>query len=118
MTLGHNPEISNQRLDQFIEYHNANPAVWRYFKRTAHEIQGYSDKSSSKAIFEIIRYKFGMKGRDGFNLNNNFSSIYPRLLAAVDPSFENFFRFRGIKSQINDAAYDRENEVVHTVVLN
>lgn len=117
MNLSHDPEISHDRLEQFIKYHNEHPDVFRHFKATAHEIKSYSDKSSSKAIFEIIRYKRGMReGKDGFLVNNNFTSLYSRLLAAVDPDFANFFRFRGIKSQINTSVYDRENEAVYSVV--
>ena len=116
MVLGHHKEISNERLNQFIRYHNENPSLWIHFKRTAHEIIGYSTKSSSKAIFEIIRYNRGkILGNDGFKINNNYTSLYSRLLEAVDPQFIGFFRYRGIKAEINDAVYERETETVHSV---
>ena len=116
MALSNCEEISHERLNQFVKYHEKNPQLWTEFKAMAHEKIKIRKGYSSKAIFEIVRHEREKKvGDDGFVANNNFTSIYPRLLEAIDPQFIGFFRYRKIKKQINAAVYDRDGERALTV---
>ena len=59
---------------------------------------------SAQAIIYVLRWEFDLKTQgDVFEINNDFTSIYARLLCIEDPAFLHFFELRrmpnkGIKS--------------------
>lgn len=103
-------DIPRQRLERFVEYHNANPQVWKQFNRQSLamlnkcQVLGLKPKFGAKAVFEIIRWQTMERiGKDGWKANNNFAPLYARLLMEVDPKFENFFNVKSLKSETKDA---------------
>jgi len=83
-------------LDRFKKFHGANPHVYREFKKHAFAIRNTGrQKYSAEIIVNVIRWHRDLQtGGDVFKINNDFKSIYARLLAHNHPEFEDFFEFR------------------------
>jgi len=81
----------------FVEYHKANPEVWKYFLQFAREIRASGRKHyGAKSIMERVRFDCDIKNPNAeFKINNNFTALYARCLALKYPQeFGNFFEFR------------------------
>ena len=86
----------------FATYHDANPHVFKLFRKYALEARSRGFRYyGAKAIMELVRWEISTttKDVDGFKINNNYTSRYARLLEQVDPSFVGFFRKRELKSE-------------------
>lgn len=87
---------------KFLIYHNANPKVWKLFKKYTFIIIA-SGKStySAKAIFERIRWYHDIEGRDdrGFKLSNNHTAYYSRMFVSAFPEYRDFFRFKRVRGE-------------------
>lgn len=83
----------------FEQYDQENPAIWREFVRFAQltKERGFLHYSA-KGIFELIRWHTGVKGSDGFKVNNNFTADFARKMAQHYPAFQDFFRTRELKA--------------------
>lgn len=93
-------------LERFKHFHKLNPHVYEEFKRLATKMRATGRKCySAQAIIYVLRWEFDLKTTgDVFQINNDFTSIYARLLVYNHPEFSEFFEFRkmpnaGIKSQ-------------------
>jgi len=94
------PSLFESRLDTlFIKYHADNPAIFEHFKRFALQLRGRGFRHfGAKAIMERIRWEVALQtGRDGFKINNNYTSRYARLLERKLPMFRGFFRKRALQ---------------------
>lgn len=83
-----------QIFRRFVEFHKANPEVWRLFKRFAFEtISRGFQHYSSYAVFERIRWHVNIETRtfDGLKLNNDFRPYYSRLFEVAHPEHNGFF---------------------------
>lgn len=87
---------SKETLDQFKKFHNNNPQIYEEFKKLAYKMKSTGRrKYSSKMIINVLRWETDLRSDgDEFKINDRFQSIYGRLLAYHDPSFEEFFEFR------------------------
>lgn len=89
-------DIRPHIIDQFVDYHRANPRIYELFKAYATQIRNKGIRHyGAKAIMERIRWhvEIDMKSGD-FKINNNFASCYARLLISEDASFKAFFETR------------------------
>lgn len=89
-------DVTGDTLTTFRDYHRKNPEIWPLFVRFAAEAKAAGHKEySAKTIFERIRWEISIVNRgQEFKLNNNFTSLYARLLMAKDANFKDFFEVR------------------------
>ena len=87
------PQATKER---FKKFHSENPDVYAMFKRLAFEMKSTGKKKySAETIINVMRWNYDLKtGGDVFQINNDFRSIYARLLVYHHPKFTGFFEFR------------------------
>jgi len=82
----------------FEQYDNENPEIWKAFlKYTIETINKGFDHYGAKGIFELIRWHTGVKGNDGFKINNSYAPDYARKFIERYPVWKDFFRLRELK---------------------
>lgn len=93
-------------LKRFKDFHFKNPHVYQEFKKLAFQMRKTGrTRYSAETIVNVLRWHTDLKTTgDVFEINNDFRSIYCRLLVYNHPEFDGFFEFRseaknkGIKS--------------------
>ncbi len=87
--------------DRFFKYHKENPHVYKLFAKYAKQVKslGYGSYSM-RTIMHRVRWHINIetKDRDGFKMNNSYSSRYARLLIEKMPRFKTFFELRRLQS--------------------
>jgi len=103
-------------LDRFKKFHSKNPQVFEEFKRLSFEMRSTGRKKyGSSSIFEVMRWHRALKtNEDVFELNNDFRSIYTRLMIFKYPEFAGFFELRVEKNhgQKSDEQLKRESNLL------
>jgi hypothetical protein len=91
--------------DKFLAWHRAHPNVWESFERRALELIARGIKRyGAKTIAEVIRYHDAIeRGKDDFDLNNNYVSYYARIFRLKHPQHKDFFEVRSVKGLKGDA---------------
>jgi len=92
---------------RFNKFHSKNPHVYEKFKELAFRMKATGRKKySTETIINVIRWHADLQTKgDVFAINNDFKSIYVRLLINDHPEFFGFFELRqnapnrGFKSQ-------------------
>ncbi len=88
----------NPKIDaQFAKFHEANPHVFEKYRAVACELRKSQRRGSSEQVFQILRWEMRFETTDMasyFKISNNYRRRYALLLAAVDPSFADWFVFR------------------------
>ena len=86
--------------ERFERFHVENPHVYRELALIARRWKSRGhDRGSISMIFEVIRYRAGLRTRsDDFKLNNSFRSRYARLLMAREPDLAEFFETRELQN--------------------
>lgn len=94
---------SDRQLAKFKVYHTENPHIYKRFRELAEEMRktgrGYY---SSKMLINVIRWETDLRGGDEFKINDKYQSLYGRLLAFNEPTFEEFFQFRKRTKGVTD----------------
>lgn len=80
----------------FTQFHSDNPHVYkalvklaRDLKRNGHETYGM------KGLFEVLRWQHAIKTKGSiFKLNNNYTSMYARLIMRKELGLKGFFKIR------------------------
>lgn len=86
---------------RFLEFHTANPGVYKALVTLARRFKGRGhEKCSIKMLYEVCRWEFlmGTDTKDGFKLNNIFTSRYSRLIMESEPDLRDFFNTRELNS--------------------
>jgi hypothetical protein len=83
-------------LDRFKDWHRANPHVYSHFKQLAFKMKATGrQRYSARTIMEVLRWHYDLKTvGDVFEINNNFTPLYVRLLIHNHPQFTDFFELR------------------------
>lgn len=83
-------------LDRFKKFHAANPNVYKHFEKLALQMKATGRQQySAETIVNVIRWHIDSQSQgDVFKINNDFRSIYARLMVYNHPHFEGFFEFR------------------------
>ena len=86
----------DETLERFKEFHSQNPDVYQGFKNLAFEMKNTGrTRYSAQAIIYVLRWESDLKTTgDVFKINNDFTSIYSRLMCHHYPEFRNFFELR------------------------
>jgi hypothetical protein len=85
---------------RFEAFHRDNPDVFRQLVRIAKEMKRRGMRCSSlDYLLHILRWNtFRRTGKDGFKLNDHFTSRYARLIEDTVPELRGFFHTRGLRS--------------------
>ncbi len=99
-------------LERFKRYHRENPDVYIEFKQFAQQMRNAGrSRYSAEAIINAIRWHRDLKTTgDVFKINNDFKSIYARLLIYYHPEFADFFQLRCIRSKGIKSLEQRKRE--------
>lgn len=101
------PEIRELSIDeQFTEWSRQHPDVLSLFRRFAKELREKGHKRiGAKLITERIRFErlTSAHGADSPAINNNYTSRLARWLISVEPSYEDFFELRTLKTSKSDS---------------
>lgn len=100
-------EIGQGDWEKFCDYFVAHPLTWRYFVKFAIQARAKGkQKYSADSLMHRVRWECEIDGgQDEYVVNNNWVSIYARLLACKSPDFAEFFEFRKLKGKgIKEAA--------------
>lgn len=101
-------------LERFKEWHSQNPHIYREFKLLAIQMkQTGRERYSARTIMEVMRWHYDLRTKgDVFELNDNFTPIYVRLLIHNHPEFANFFELRTVRSRgvFSQEQRDREGD--------
>jgi hypothetical protein len=86
--------------EAFAAFDETHPEVYRLFRDLAESLWNAGKRrGSARDIWGRIRWEYDTGGRSGdFALNNNFTALYARKLAAEDERFATFFEFRARKA--------------------
>lgn len=91
------PEDAGESIEeQFQAFHEANPHIYRLLRALAldYKRSGRS-RCGIKMLYEVLRYRSGVYTTgEPYKLNNNFTSLYARLLMDREPELEGFFEIR------------------------
>lgn len=83
--------------EAFLSFHRSNPHVYREILRYAREMKARGrTRYSIWTIVGRVRWDHDIAtdGRDEFKINNNFSSIYARMVEHFHPDLRGFFETR------------------------
>lgn len=82
----------------FRRFHAENPHVYERLKRLAFKLKVRGvERYGIKALWEVLRYEESVQttaAASSYRLNNNFTSMYARLLIAQEEDLEGFFELR------------------------
>jgi hypothetical protein len=95
-------------MQQFVDYHVANPGVYSYLVTSLKEMQDANYKRYGfPLVFNLARWHFGVKKRNTeFELNNNIAAHYSRAIAILNPDLEGFYEMRKTSTGHADIDFD------------
>jgi len=100
--VGNPPRRISPLEADFLAFHSHNPAVYILLVRLAREWWRSTGKRiGMKALFERARWEFGVKtaGSEEYQLNNNHTAFYSRMIMDREPDLRGLFQTREQKSK-------------------
>lgn len=81
--------------ERFSRFHEKNPHVYQALRTVALWCLKNGKRMGMKAIYERVRWEFNIR-TDGepYKLNNDFTSMYSRLIMENEPQLDGFFETR------------------------
>ena len=96
--------ISSSIDEQFLQFHEANPHVYRNLVRLAREAKSQGCKKlGMKFLFERLRWEYILKTKHSaseYAINNNFTSRYARMIMDDCPDLQGFFETRRLRERV------------------
>lgn len=96
------PETQSQIEHDFIEFHKKHPEVYVELVKLAREwLTAGGAKLGIATLFEKLRWEWhinGLKDVEGYKLNNNYRSLYARLIMGTEEDLDGLFEIRQLKS--------------------
>ena len=81
--------------ESFMRFHAANPHVYRALRQVALHAAARGKRVGMKAVYERVRWEYSVEtAGDPYQLNNNYTSRYARLLMENEPQLAGFFETR------------------------
>lgn len=85
--------------ERFEAFHAANPEVYVAMVSLSRRAKAHGRRPGVKAVWEMLRASLAVEHRDkDYQLNNNFTSRYARLVMEREPDLAGFFEVRELKS--------------------
>jgi hypothetical protein len=97
MNLSLTPPFTDPIEQSFWQFHTANPWVYEELRNLAISLRRKGRKNYGiKALYEVVRFNRTLKLTTSteFQLNNNYTACYSRLLMSQEPELRDFFRVR------------------------
>lgn len=99
------PVVSGNSIDeQFMEFHVANPHVYRNLVRLAREAKSQGCKKiGMKFLIERLRWEYIVKTNHAaseYAINNNYTSRYARMIMDTCPDLQGFFETRRLRERV------------------
>ena len=91
------PEDAGESIEeQFRAFHAANPHIYRLLRALALDYKRSGQSHCGiKMLYEVLRYRSGVYTTgEPYKLNNNFTSLYARMLMDREPELRGFFEIR------------------------
>jgi len=88
--------------EKFHQFHADNPHVYQKLVRLAKELKykGH-DEYGMKGLFEVLRWQHAIKTKGSqFKLNNNYTSMYARMIMRHERELQDFFKTRTYSPQV------------------
>ena len=87
---------------KFKKFHRDNPHVYDELVRCCYQLKNAGCRRyGMKGIFEVIRWQSALKTNGSeLKLNNNYTSIYSRMIMRKEPALRGFFETREKSEQI------------------
>jgi hypothetical protein len=88
--------------ERFLDFHAANPWVYDELVLLARRAKRRGlKKIGIDVLFGNLRWRQAIRtsGDQGFKMNNDFRSRYPRLIMDQEPDLEGFFEVRALKAR-------------------
>lgn len=80
---------------RFQRFHRRNPHVYDLLRKMALALYKNNQRMGMKGLFEVLRWNYMFTTSDpDFKLNNNYTSLYARLLMEQEPALRGFFETR------------------------
>ena len=96
------PETFSQIEQDFIDFHAKSPEVYKQLVRLAREWKSAGNaKLGIATLFEKLRWEWhvaGLKDVEGYKLNNNYRSLYARLIMANESDLDGIFELRQLRA--------------------
>lgn len=92
--------IDKSLLRRFQSFNEENKWIYYEFRKRSFEmVRSGKSRYGAWAIINSIRWEkdIATKGNETFKINNDFISLYARMLAYHHPQFLLFFNFRKMK---------------------
>jgi hypothetical protein len=86
--------------EQFVEFHHANPTVYSALVSLARQWKSAGhDRCSIDMLVHLVRWDYGTRTdtRDGFKINDHFTSRYARLIQANERDLAGMFSTRALR---------------------
>ena len=89
-------QYSLKTKERFSVFHSENPGVYEEFKKLAFDMKYAGKKKySAQALVYVLRWNKDVSTKgDVFKINNDFTSIYARMMMSDYPVMEGFFSIR------------------------
>ena len=91
--------LSKTGAQQWLDFHEKNPEVWKHFERFTFEaIRAGRPRFSHWAVMQRVRWETVIvtKG-DDYKINNNLIAHYARFFIQCYPQHDGFFALRRLK---------------------
>ncbi len=95
---------SYNKLEQaFLDFHRERPEVYAQLVRLARQwVNAGGAKLGIATLFEKLRWEWhvaGLTDSDGYKLNNNYRSLYARLIMKQESDLDGVFEIRSLASE-------------------
>lgn len=89
------------KLRRWLEWHKANPAIWRYFEQFAIEaLDRRKRRLSHWLIINRIRWEVYVVTTGGdFKISNDFIAFYARLWRHLHPEHKDLFNIKHMRGE-------------------
>jgi len=88
-------------VERFARFHRANPHVYRELLRLSRMMLARGRKVGIATLYEVLRWNYVLHTDDesGFKLNQDYRSMYARLIMESDPELKDFFEIRKLRAR-------------------
>jgi hypothetical protein len=104
--------IDTNLLAKFKAFHQSNPRIWFEFKRHCFEIKKARNRYSHWAVIASVRWQHDLNPtNEAFKINNDYISLYARLMIHNYNEFDGFFELRAMKESDRKISMEEINRM-------
>ncbi len=84
-------------VEKFMDWHNANPSVYKAFRERALAAVSKRKKFGAKAIMEVLRWESEIDRGEDWKINNSYVAYFSRVFVTEFPEHRDYFEFREVR---------------------